>query len=109
MSLLDASLLDPVPVNVHIAWWTDRVYGTGTLADPWHGSTAARLDEVLVGLTANTAVHFGPGLFDANGFHYEATSGAQKVRSNHLNISSSEPFNTTNCRSSTPGAALRWA
>jgi hypothetical protein len=39
MSLSDSLLLDPYPFDVWIAWRTDGLGGSGTLNDPYNGST----------------------------------------------------------------------
>ena len=39
MSLLDALLLDPAPFDTWVAYRQDGVKGSGTLNDPWNGST----------------------------------------------------------------------
>jgi hypothetical protein len=39
MSLLDSLLLEPYRVNVWVAARTDGVAGSGTLSDPYDGST----------------------------------------------------------------------
>lgn len=64
MSLLEALLLDPVRINVWIAYRDDNIAGTGTQSDPYDGSTAAKLDTVLGGLAANTRIQLGPGTFE---------------------------------------------
>jgi len=60
MSLLDALLLDPVRIDVWIAWRTDGVAGSGTQQDPYDGSTIAKFDTLMNGFAANTCVHLGP-------------------------------------------------
>ena len=60
MSLIDALLLDPYRVNVWIAYRTDGLKGSGTMNDPWDGSTAGKFDARMSELTANTTVHLGP-------------------------------------------------
>ena len=75
MSLSDALLLDPHRINTWISKRADGVKGTGTQNDPWDGSTATKLDGVLNSLVANTGIHFGPGIFQINGFQDGATSG----------------------------------
>ena len=40
MSLLEALLLDPAPFDTWLAYRRDGVKGSGTLNDPWDGSTS---------------------------------------------------------------------
>jgi len=47
MSLLDAFLLDPYPYNVWIAKRTDGLKGSGTVSDPYDGSTQLRFDGIM--------------------------------------------------------------
>lgn len=56
MSLLNALLLEPYPLEVWIAYRTDGIKGSGTLNDPWDGSTDTKFDSVMNGLPANTPV-----------------------------------------------------
>ena len=69
MSLLDALLLDPHPFDLWIAYRSDGIKGSGTLNDPYDGSTAARLDGILSTLPSGKPVHvhLGPSPRDANG------------------------------------------
>ena len=62
MSLIDALLLDPHPFEVWIAYRTDGVKGSGTLNDPFDGSTDTKFDSIMSNLLANTPlrVHLGP-------------------------------------------------
>ena len=60
MSLLDALLLDPYPLEIWIAYRTDGIKGSGTASDPYDGSTADRFDARMNELPANTRVHLGP-------------------------------------------------
>lgn len=50
MSLLGALLLDPAPFNVWITIRTDGLKGSGTICDPYDGSTQARFDAAMVTL-----------------------------------------------------------
>jgi hypothetical protein len=77
MSLTDSLLLDPYPFDVWIAQRSDGLKGSGTLNDPYDGSTQARFDSVMSGLSANTRVHLGPGTFVTNGYSDEVTPGWQ--------------------------------
>lgn len=56
MSLLNALFLEPYPLEVWIAYRTDGIKGSGTLNDPWDGSTDAKFDSIMNGLPANTPV-----------------------------------------------------
>ncbi len=79
MSVLDALLLDPVRIDVWIAWRTDGVAGSGTQQDPYDGSTIAKFDTLMNGFAANTCVHLGPSS-TANPFqtagYYDGLSGS---------------------------------
>ena len=68
MGLIDALLLDPFPFEIWIAKRTDGLAGSGTLNDPWDGSTAARFDQVMNTIATMSAdkvglVHFGTWQF----------------------------------------------
>lgn len=63
MSLLDTFLFDPYPLQVYIAYRKDGVGGSGTIEDPWDGSSAAKFDSILstkVPATGNVTVNLGP-------------------------------------------------
>jgi hypothetical protein len=73
MSLLDALLLDPAPFDVWIAARTDGIKGSGTISDPWDGSTQTKFDGVMQTIAAQfpnqkVAIHLGPGTFTTAGF-----------------------------------------
>lgn len=53
MALLDALLLDPHPLDVWIAYRNDGIKGTGTLNDPYDGSSDTKFDGIMAGLPAN--------------------------------------------------------
>jgi hypothetical protein len=78
MSLLDALLLDPVRIDVWVAWRTDGVAGSGTQQDPYDGSTLTKFDTLMNALPANTCVHLGetvsPNVFQTAGY-YDDLSG----------------------------------
>ena len=48
MSLLDALLLDPYLFEIWIAARTDGVKGSGTLNDPYDGSTVTKFDALTM-------------------------------------------------------------
>ena len=78
MSLSDSLLLDPYPFDVYIAKRTDGAKGSGTMNDPWDGSTSDRLDDILNTLdTSNggVTVHLGPGEFTTKGYADGITPG----------------------------------
>src|SRR5688572_30612086 len=82
MALLDALLLDPYPFEIWIAKRTDGVGGSGTLNDPYDGSTAAKFDALMNTISAMSAdkvgvVHLGPGAFLTNGFNSRLNTGWQ--------------------------------
>jgi hypothetical protein len=68
MSLIDALLLEPAPFDVWIAVRTDGVKGSGTLNDPYDGSTETLFDDLMSSLPGNVRFHLGPGLFKTKGF-----------------------------------------
>ena len=73
MSLLDALLLDPAPFNAWIASRTDGIKGSGTVSDPYDGSTQTRFDLAMQTIAnqfvnQKVAIHLGPGLFTTNGY-----------------------------------------
>ncbi len=67
MSLLDSLLLDPHRFNVWVAARTDGIKGSGTITDPYDGSTAAKFDTLMNSLAEFTCVNLGPGLFLTQG------------------------------------------
>src|SRR5262245_59553868 len=77
MSLADALLLDPYPLNVYIAQRHDGAKGSGTINDPWDGSTAAKFDAIMADLpldedgNATVQVNLGPGEFQTKGYSDE--------------------------------------
>src|SRR2546426_10415872 len=77
MGLTDALLLDPYPFEIWIAQRSDGQKGTGTLNDPFDGSTAAKFDAIMSGLPGPTCVHLGPGTFQTNGYSDDAAGGWQ--------------------------------
>ena len=86
MSLLDVFLLEPCRVNVWVAARTDGIAGSGTLSDPYNGSTPAVFDELMndfaaqVTETTGVRVNLGPGLFQTAGYYDGTTGGWQAVR-----------------------------
>ena len=77
MSLLDALLLDPAPLEIWIAYRTDGLKGSGTASDPYDGSTAAKFDARMNETPANMRVHLGPGIFETKGYADGETTGWQ--------------------------------
>lgn len=67
MGLTDALLLDPYPFEIWIAQRSGQK-GTGTLNDPFDGSTADKFDARMKELPGPTLVHLGPGTFETNGY-----------------------------------------
>ena len=67
MPLIDALLLDPAPFNCWISYRTDGIKGSGTVADPWDGSTAARFDARMRELPPYTRLHLGANPRDSEG------------------------------------------
>ncbi len=66
MSLLDALLLDPAPFYAWISYRTDGIKDSGTAADPWDGSTAARFDARMSELPPYTRLHLGANPKDSD-------------------------------------------
>ncbi|MCI0748447.1 MAG: hypothetical protein L0Y58_23825 [Verrucomicrobia subdivision 3 bacterium] len=77
MSLLDALLLDPALFNIYVANRADGIGGSGTISDPYDGSTQAKFDTVMRNLpsTPPVRVHLGPGTFQTQGYYDGAASG----------------------------------
>ena len=55
------------PQEVWIAIRMDGHIGSGTQADPYDGSTAARFDAVMNSIPANAVIHLGAGTFPTHG------------------------------------------
>lgn len=53
---------------VYIAIRNDGSVGAGTKSDPYDGSAATKLDNILRTIPNGTTVHFGPGTFQTNGY-----------------------------------------
>lgn len=47
---------------------SDGSRGSGTRNDPYNGSTLILLDTILFNASSGIAIHFGPGIFQTNGF-----------------------------------------
>src|ERR1051325_9427704 len=79
MALIDALLLDPYPLDVWIASRVDGVKGSGTLNDPYNGSTQARFDGIMAMFQnqSNITIHLGPGTFSTQGYGVIAGTGWQ--------------------------------
>ena len=75
MSLSEALLLDPYSFDIWIAKRTDGIKGSGTLNDPYDGSTATKFDALMNNVPANTRVHLGPGTFQTNGYSDDVSTG----------------------------------
>ena len=62
MSLLDSFLLDPHAFHVWIAYRTDGNKGSGTVNDPYNGSTQTGFDAAMAGLPDDQPlhIHLGP-------------------------------------------------
>ena len=93
MSLLDALLLDPAPFNVWIAKRTDGIKGSGTISDPYDGSTQSRFDAAMNQFAAqsNVAIHLGPGEFETKGYYLDSAAGWQmrpgmKIRGSGIDV-----------------------
>jgi hypothetical protein len=63
MSLIDALLLDAYPFEIWLAMRTDGQIGSGTLNDPYDGSTASRFDKVMSELIAPALYILGREFF----------------------------------------------
>jgi hypothetical protein len=81
--------------EVWIAFRIDGTDGSGTLEDPFDGSTARKFDAVMDSLEPNTHIHIGPGVFATRGNRQEGYSGGdggfylkagQKVEGSGINI-----------------------
>jgi hypothetical protein len=80
MGLTDALFLDPHPFEIWIAARADGVKGSGTINDPFNGSTAASFDarmNELNALPGPTLVHLGSGMFETTGYSDAASGGWQ--------------------------------
>ena len=73
MNRVDALLLDPSPFEIWIAVRSGGAKGSGTLNDPYDGSTSTKFDGIMGSLAVGSVVHLGPGTFQTSG--YNGTSG----------------------------------
>jgi hypothetical protein len=81
MSLLDTFLTEGLLItvarqDVYIAVRTDGAVGSGTVDDPWDGSTAAKFDDIMANkVSGGMTIHLGPGTFETNGFNLGTGAG----------------------------------
>ena len=68
-----ALLLDPSPFEIWVAVRSDLLKGSGTLNDPYDGSSQIKFDGIIGSLAVGSVVHLGPGTFQTGG--YNGTSG----------------------------------
>jgi hypothetical protein len=61
--------------HVWIAFRTDGVPGTGSIMDPFDGSTADKFDALMAGFGAYTDIHIGPGVFETRGNRDSVVAG----------------------------------
>jgi len=83
MSLIDALLLESTRINVWIAYRTDSIAGSGTIADPFDGSTFTKFDALMndtAKVPANSRVHLGPGTFETKGYTDASPSSGWQAR-----------------------------
>jgi len=73
MSLLDVFLFDPYRVNVWIAHRADGIAGSGTLNDPYDGSSSTKFDTLMNSFAEFTRVNLGPGTFETRGYSDDAS------------------------------------
>ena len=129
MSLLEALLLDPVRMDVWVAYRSSPVtrgvvQGTGTQSDPFTVQSAADFDALMNDTTRIpnfTSIHLGPGVFPTAGYA-EGVGGGWRERAlvefNVIDLRLADgsplanPLRHTYCKSiqyfgnSTPGGAL---
>ena len=86
MSLFDALLLDPAPFQIWIANRTDKLRGSGTAADPYHGGLdglgVSQFDTVMLlpqVAQSNVVIHLGPGTFVTAGYAADV-AGARNLQ-----------------------------
>ena len=91
MSLLDSFLLDPHAFHVWIAYRTDGNKGSGTVNDPYNGSTQAAFDAAMAGLPDDQPlhIHLGPSPRDESGTPIPFRTGGCWVKRNPDNIGQS--------------------
>ena len=75
MSLIDALLLEPYPLDVWIAVRSDSAKGSGTENDPHFRSSATDFDTLMASIPANTTIHLGPGVFETRGCANDIAGG----------------------------------
>lgn len=83
MSLAEAMLLDPSPFECWVAARTDGIMGSGTIDDPWNGSTAALFDSRMTALSSlNTpvTVHWEQVFFTLRGMQMEWAEGGKQFQ-----------------------------
>ena len=68
------------PKDIYLAIRTDGLTGSGTKYDPYDGSTATKLDNVLRTISNGSTVHFGPGTFQSAGFQNNSESSGFYVK-----------------------------
>lgn len=79
MSLIDSLLIDPYPFHVWITIRSDAALGSGTVNDPYDGSSQSRFDNLmaLIQTQSNVTIHLGAGTFQTQGYSVVAGAGWQ--------------------------------
>ncbi len=98
MSLLDAFIEDSATNPgqsdrkvVYIAIRNDGATGSGTVDDPYNGSTDELLDNLLSDVNVmaeNMTIHFGPGIFETKGYGAQSANAVWFPRSGQWFIGS---------------------
>lgn len=62
--------------DIYLAVRTDGQPGSGTAADPFDASSAAKFDALLARFTTNITFHYAPGTYQTTGWHYRRVQTA---------------------------------
>src|SRR5205823_7978072 len=95
MSLSEALLLDPYPFEIFIAYRTDGVKGSGTLNDPYDGSTQYG-NPIEGDISADASIYNGTFTVidapDAKSFRFESKGMASRTASAAAKVSTGHRF-----------------
>ncbi len=80
-------------MSTWIAFRTDGLPGSGTLDDPYNGSTATQFDTVVNGIAANSTIHVLAGTFQTRGNLAWTLKSGQKFRGSGIAVTTLQLVN----------------
>lgn len=79
-------LITPIEADIYIGFRVDNLPGSGTLADPFDGSSQVKFDALMNSAAANTNIHISPGTFLTMGSDAFAPKAGQKIYGSGIGI-----------------------